>query len=481
MTNSAQPLRNVTLADLGRSVQIPAHDPASIRPGIAHVGVGGFHRAHQAVYLDDLMAAGLADDWGIIGIGTQPGDMAMCDDLRAQDLRYTLVVKHDAVDYSARVIGSHVGFLHTLLAGRDAVLTQLAAPEIRLVSLTITEGGYCGAEPSCQREGCALELIAAALELRQQQGIEPFTVVSCDNIQGNGDLARRSVARHASSPAVGQWIDEHVCFPNSMVDRITPVTSDDDRRMVAERFGVADCRPVVCEEFTQWVIEDEFGPLGRPPLESAGVQVVADVAPYELIKLRLLNAAHQVLGYLGRLAGHDYVHQAAADPALASMLRRYLLLEGLPSVEAVPGIDLHDYIDTVLARFANPAIADTLARICAYTSDRIPKFLLPVIEHQLVTGGPIDVSVLTLASWARYLGGVDDQGRSHQIEDALAERLVAAAADPDPLAFLGLTEVFGELGAEPRVQQGFVTALASLRERGALATARDYGYPQDRS
>jgi mannitol 2-dehydrogenase len=297
-------------------------------------------------------------------------------------------------------------------------------------------------------------------------------VVSCDNIPGNGELARSSFAAFAAlrDAELGEWVRFQVPFPNSMVDRITPVTTDADRAELAERFGVDDRWPVLCEPWTQWVLEDSFA-CGRPPLEDAGVQLVDDVAPYELMKLRLLNAGHQVLAQLGRLAGFGYVHETCRDPLFRRLLEGYLVEEAMPTLEAVPGIDLDRYTAEVVRRFAGPAIADTLDRICAEASDRIPQFLLPVLRANLASGGDIRRSVAVLAAWARSAEGTDDGGRPIELTDARAAALVERARSGDPLAFVADRELFGDLVDDERFAGTYRAALESLRTRGARATA----------
>jgi mannitol 2-dehydrogenase len=298
-------------------------------------------------------------------------------------------------------------------------------------------------------------------------------VVSCDNIQSNGVLASRAFGAFARlrDPALGEWVEHEVAFPSSMVDRITPATTDDDRAALADGFGVLDAWPVVSESFTQWVLEDDF-PSGRPDLGSVGVQLVDDVLPYELMKLRLLNASHQALAYLGYLCGHRYVHQAAGDPLIATFLRAYMDGEATPTLRPVPGVDLQDYTATVISRFANPHVRDTLARICADTSDRIPTFLLPVVHEQLARGGDVRLAALVVASWARYAEGVDEDGAPIDVVDPLAPVLTAAAARQrrEPTAFLEVRDVFGDLVEDPRFRDPYVEALASLHRVGARTT-----------
>jgi mannitol 2-dehydrogenase len=458
------PLDASTLSSTGPAVSLPTYDRAAVRAGIVHFGVGAFHRAHQAMYLDRLMNEGKALDWGICGVGVLPGDRRMKDALQAQD---------------------------HLLAPDDpeAVIEKLADEATRIVSLTVTEGGYNfnavtgefdatnpdvvhdlepGASPRT-----TFGLITEGLVRRRDRGLPPFTVLSCDNIQGNGDAARKSFSAFAAlrDPALGRWVQDHVAFPNCMVDRITPVTTDDDRAEIARRFGVEDRWPVVCEPFTQWVLEDLF-PLGRPSFEDVGAQVVSDVEPYELMKLRLLNASHQALCYFGHLAGYRLVHEVCQDPLFASFLLAYMDREATPTLEPVPGVDLEEYKPNLIARFSNPHVRDTVARLCAESSDRIPKWLLPVIRHNLATGGEITRSAAVVASWARYAEGVDEEGRPIEVVDRLADRLTAAARRQreDRLAFLADRDVFGDLVGDERFTTVYRQHLDSLHEIGARAT-----------
>jgi mannitol 2-dehydrogenase len=477
-----------SLPTVGRSIAVPSYDRSQVRVGIVHLGVGGFHRSHEAMYLDRLMVEGSALDWGICGVGILPADQRMQELMAAQDCLYTLVVKHPDGGLDARVVGSIVEYLFAP-DDPDAVVEKMAAEQTRIVSLTVTEGGYNasavtgefdGTHPGVVADlqpGAALStsfgLVTEALARRRQRGLLPFTVVSCDNIPGNGDLARRSFAAFAAlrDPELGEWVAASVPFPNSMVDRITPVTTDDDRAELAERFGVEDAWPVVCEPWTQWVMEDFFA-CGRPPLEDAGVQLVDDVAPYELMKLRLLNAGHQVLAQPGRLAGFTYVHEASGDALFRAFLGCYLDEEATPTLAPVPGIDLGSYKAGLLDRFASPAIGDTLARICAEASDRIPRFLLPVLRANLASGGPIDAAVTVLAAWARSAEGTDDEARPIELVDARAEELAAAARrqGEDPLAFIADRGLFGDLVDDERFAVTYRTALESLRTRGTRAT-----------
>jgi mannitol 2-dehydrogenase len=482
------PLNAKTLAYWSDRLPVPSYNRDLVTPGIVHVGVGGFHRAHQAMYLDRLMNEGEALDWGICGVGVLAADERMKQALDAQDGLYTLVLKHSDGTYEPRVIGSIVEYLFAP-DNPEAVIEKMAAESTRIVSLTVTEGGYnishlTGefdvANPDVVHDlepgavpRTTFGLVTEALRRRRERGLMPFTVMSCDNLQGNGHLARRAFAVFARllDPELGDWVESEVSFPNCMVDRITPATTDADRAEVRERFGLDDRWPVVCEPFTQWVLEDAFT-AGRPPYEEAGVQLVGDVEPYELMKLRLLNAGHQAMCYFGYLAGYRLVHEAAQDPLFQAFLLGYMDEEATPTLPPVPGVDLGGYKRTLIERFSNPEVRDTIARLCAESSDRIPNWLLPVVRLQLATGGEIRRSAAVVASWARYAEGVDEQGEPIEVVDRLRDRLMRAARRQrdDPDAFIADRDVFGDLVDDERFRTAYRSALASLHERGAHAT-----------
>jgi len=473
-----------TLGLLGSSVGRPQYDRSSLSVGIVHFGVGGFHRAHQAVYLDELMSRGLARDWAICGVGVLPQDERMADAMESQDCLYTVMVKHPDGRREARVVGSMAEYL---FAPRDpeAVLARMTAPATRIVSLTITEGGYSidpssgefdPGSPDLQADlaggapRSAFGFLVEALRRRRDAGIAPFTIQSCDNIQSNGDVARRAITGFARllDPELADWIAVNVAFPNAMVDRITPVTSDADREEVAERFGVADRWPVVCEPFRQWVVEDHF-PTGRPVWEEVGVQLVADVIPYELMKLRLLNASHQALCYFGYLMGYRYAHEALGDERIVTLLERYMDEEGTPTLEPVPGVDLPAYKAQLIKRFSNPEIRDTLARLCAESSDRIPKWLLPVVTSNLAADRPVTLSAAVVASWARYAEGVDEAGEPIEVVDRIREVLqpIARRQRQRPTAFIEYRPVFGDLVDDTRFMTPYLATLEALHNDGA--------------
>ncbi len=485
------PLNDRNLSSLPEDLPTPSYDRARLRTGIVHFGVGGFHRAHEAMYLDRLMNDGEAADWAICGVGVMPGDRRMQEVLEAQDGLYTLVVKAPDGSLEPRVIGSIKEYLFAP-DDPEAVIEKMAGEEVRIVSLTVTEGGYninavtgefVADDPGVRHDlepgnapRTTFGLITEALARRRDRGLVPFTIMSCDNIQGNGHAARRSFVAFATlrDPELGKYVETAVEFPNSMVDRITPVTTDADRAEVGKRFGVEDGWPVVCEPFTQWALEDAFT-AGRPPFEEAGVQVVPDVEPYELMKLRLLNASHQALCYFGYLAGYRLVHEVAQDPLFAGFLLAYMDREATPTLEPVPGIDLDEYKHQLIERFSNGQVKDTVARLCAESSDRIPKWLLPVIRHNLETGGEILRATAVVASWARYAEGVDEQGKPIEVVDRLKDVLVPTAQrqKDNPTAFIENREVFGDLTDNERFVSTYTSILASLHTKGARATLED--------
>jgi mannitol 2-dehydrogenase len=397
----------------------------------------------------------------------------------AQDYLYTVVQKHDDGTQEPRVVGSIVDYL---LSEDDpeAVVERMAGEEVRMVTLTITEGAYApqsdapgpvdyrGAPPRT-----AFALMADALRRRRERGIAPFAVVSCDNLPCNGRLTRARLAGFAAKedPELSGWIEREVPFPNSMVDRITIATTDRERDEVADQHGIRDRWPVVCEGYLQWVLED-VSPAPRPPLERVGVQIVDDAAPYERMKLRLLNGAHQLLGYLAYVAGHRLVDEAVRDEPFRELLLRYMEDEAAPTLGPTPGVDLGLYAQTLVDRFGNAGVRDTLARLCQFASDRIPTFVLPVVRAQLEAGGDIRHAVLGVAGWARYAEGIDDLDEPIEVDDERAEALKQRAlrARTDPRAFIEDEHLFGDLAGNERFATEFAAALTSLHEHGTRAT-----------
>lgn len=474
------------LKSIAARVDVPTYRRDQLKRAVAHIGVGGFHRAHQAVYLDDLARRGIMD-WGERGVGLLPGDKRMAEALIPQGCLYT-VVERSAEDDKARVIGSMTRYLFAP-DNPERVLGALANPATRIVSLTITEGGYNVKEttgefdvsdPDVQRDlknpitpRTVFGYVCEALDRRRKEGLAPFTVLSCDNVPGNGSVAEAAFVSFARrrDEALATWIESNVAFPTSMVDRITPQTTDADRAMVAQTFGIRDTWPVMTEPFRQWIIEDTFC-NGRPPLEEVGAQLVTDVHPYELMKLRLLNASHSAMGYLGYLAGYRYIHEVMGDPLFQDFIRRLMDDEVTPLLPPVPGVDLDEYKRTLIERFANPKIHDQVTRICEQGSAKMPKFLLPSLCEALNQGRPHRLLTLAVAGWFRYLRGEDEQGREIAIVDGLADELRVRANEgrEDPRPLLGLRQVFGDLGLNETFAAELGATLHDLATRGAKAT-----------
>ncbi|MDZ7602524.1 MAG: mannitol dehydrogenase family protein [Hoeflea sp.] len=481
-------LRTETLAMLPTSVTTPGYDRRALTPGVLHVGVGNFHRAHQASYFHRLFELGEDLDWAIVGAGMMHFDKAMRDRLAPQDW-LTTVVELDPEGYRASVIGSMIDFI---AIDPGALVEAMQDPQIRIVSLTVTEGGYfLSAEtggfdrthPAIVREVGASHspqtvfgVILAALTARRARGLAPFTIMSCDNLPENGHVARATVLGLARliDPELADWIAETVAFPNSMVDCITPATGAREIDLVRTRFSIADAAPVVCEPFRQWVMEDNF-PQGRPALEKVGVQFVRDVAPYELMKLRILNGGHAAIAYSSALLGHHYVHDAMADPLISGFLAKLTAEEILPTVPVIEGVSLTDYIALVAKRFSNSALGDTIPRLCLDGSNRQPKFILPTIEARLDSGQSIDGLALEVALWAHYCAAAQD-GSAIAIDDPNAARLMerAVAARADPREFLAMPDIFGALAETGAFVDAFTAALRRLQQDPTRKVIGDY-------
>jgi mannitol 2-dehydrogenase len=463
-------LSQAHLAEIdARGVPVPRYDRERLEPRIAHIGVGGFHRAHLAVYVHELAAGGA--DWGIVGLGLLDRDAGMAAALGAQDHLYTLVEK-GAGGPSAAVIGSIVGFVHAPDGHDAAVADVVAAPATAILSLTVTEGGYAEPPPEQVAAGPrpTFDRLAAALAQRRDRAAGPLTILSCDNLPGNGDAARRATLSAAErvDAALGAWIEEHCTFPNSMVDRITPVTADADRRWLADTLGIADRWPVVAEPFRQWVIQDDFAG-GRPEWERVGVLFTDRIHDWELYKLRLLNAGHSCMAYLSALAGITFVHEAMAIPAVQRFLADLLHSEAMPMLAEIPGHPREAYIASVFERFANPGVQDGIARLCIDGSAKFPSFLIPTVERQLEAGGPIARATTALAGWARYLGAVPAEDLAFDSNGAVARRHGAAALD-DPLAFLEFEAVFPPgLRRSERFRSAFARSYRRIATEGPLA------------
>jgi fructuronate reductase len=485
-------LAPATLGRLAPAIERPAYDRARLPVGIVHLGLGAFHRAHQAVYTEDALARNFGP-FGICGVSLRSA--AVRDRLAPQGGLYT-VVSRDAGAERLRVIGC----LRELLVGPEdppAVVRRIADPEVAIVSLTVTEKGYChdpatgtldAGHPDIrhdleepERPRSAIGALVAGLDWRRRQGRPPPTVLCCDNLPHNGRTLRGVALAFASlrDEALARWLEAAVAFPCTMVDRIVPATTEEDVAAVEARLGLRDEAPVVTEPFSQWVIEDRFtGP--RPAWERGGAELVADVAPYEEMKLRLLNGSHSALAYLGWLAGFEHVFEVMAAPEFVTFVSRMMALEVAPTL-SVP-VDLAVYQARLLERFANPAIRHRTAQIAMDGSQKLPQRLLGPIRDQLRRGGPIRHLALAVAGWMRYAAGRDEQGREIAVADPLADRLRAigarAGGDPDGLVegFLAIREVFGDnLPCEPRFVGEVTSGLRSLIERGARATVAEDG------
>ncbi|HWK68703.1 MAG TPA: mannitol dehydrogenase family protein [Rhizobiaceae bacterium] len=483
-------LSSATLNRLPASVAVPRYDRSTLRAGILHFGVGNFHRSHQAVYLDDLFNEGLDHDWAVIGAGVFDSENAGREKLAEQNW-LTTVVEQDSGHRQARVTGAMMEYL--VPGDASAILFRLADPAIRIVSLTITEGGYF-IDPASGRfdpghpdivadsknpaePKTVFGLILAGLRQRRDAGVRPFTVMSCDNIPHNGRVTCEAVRGLASliDPPLARWVRDHVAFPNSMVDRITPATTDRERRLLADEFGVEDNWPVFCEPFRQWVLQDEF-PNGRPMLERAGVTFVADVGPYELMKIRILNGGHAAIAYPAGLLDIHFVHEAMQDRLVSAFLAKLEREEIIPTVPPVPDVELEDYYRLIERRFANPSIGDTIRRLCLDGSNRQPKFIIPTVADRLASGQGIAGLALESALWCRYCFGTTESGAEIAPNDPNWERLqeTARQAKAEPSAWLAMDDIYGEVGRSAVFASAFRSSLESLWSKGAAETLKLY-------
>ncbi len=487
---SVRKLNNETLNDLVAQMSVPQYDRSGCGSAIVHIGVGGFHRAHQAVYLDRLFQKYGPSEWGICGVGLMPGDRKMKEALVPQALLYT-VIERSAEQIEAYIVGSMVEYLFAP-ENLDAVLDQMAGSQTKIISLTITEGGYFYSSATDEfllsderiqsdlanpeTPSTAIGCIVEGLKRRRDRKGAKVTILSCDNLPENGTVSRKAIEGYAQARDANlyRWIQENVSFPNSMVDRITPATTDADRQELREHFTLDDAWPVVTEPFIQWVIEDNFA-AGRPNLEEVGVQFVPDVMPYELMKMQLLNASHSLMGYLGYLAGFEYIHEVASDREFRRYILRYMDQEVTPILAPVPGINLEEYKQTLLERFTNPKIKDQLTRICFDGSSKIPKFVLPVILKQLDAGGPFSCAALCIAAWFRYLTGKDEKGQGFEIDDPMAESLQKAAIEggDSPEKLLAFEDLFSpRLRNSDAFKDEVKKWLVCLYQVGAQSTLR---------
>lgn len=429
--------------------------------------------------MDNLFSLGLAHDWAICGVGVLPQDEKMRDVMVAQKGLYTLVEKEPVGDFSYRVVGSITEYLFAP-DNVDVVIERLAAPEARIVSLTITEGGY-NTNPvthefdveeklvrhdieNPRKPKTVFGIVTEALRRRKERNLIGFTIMSCDNLQENGKIARKAFLSYAKAvdAELADWITKNVTFPSSMVDRITPVTTDADRAKTSEKLGVVDAWPVVCEPFIQWVLEDSFI-AGRPPFEKNGVQLVSDVEPFEFMKLRLLNAGHQAITYFGLLMNHELVHLTTQDERIDKFLLAYMDCDATSTLKPLEGIDVKAYKAKIIERFQNPNVRDTLARLAFDGSERLLKFVIPVILDRLAKGQSIWFSTAIIASFARYFDGKSESGKSIEIVDCKKEKLQSAAKklNKDPKSIKDEADIFGNIVKN----QVFVDTFAEIYEK----------------
>ncbi len=474
-------LNQKNLSQLSKHLSCPTYDRQSLKTGIVHIGVGGFHRAHQAYYFHQLLAKHQVTDWAICGVGLRKEDQRMARTLQKQDGLYTLVVQHPDGKVETEVIGSIKEYL-LAVDSPQKVIDKMAHSDTKIVSLTITEGGYnfnptTGdfnfENPDIQQElaqpntpKTVYGYLTAALRKRRANGLPPFTILSCDNIQHNGKVARKMVLAfaHKQDQDLANWIEKKVCFPNTMVDRITPVTTPELLNYLKKEHQLEDDWPVGCEPFIQWVIEDDFS-NGRPPLEQLGVQFVPDVTPYEKMKIRLLNAGHSVLGIPGAIHGHPTIDACMKDVVFAKFMRRFMDEEATPILGEIEGMDLETYKDSLEERFANPNIKDSVGRICSESSAKLPKFLIPTLRENLEKGGSIKYATFLLAAWCYYSDKeTNEKEEPLEIIDAQKETLhhIAKNTKQDWTAFLHQPEIFGSLAEDARFTEQYVKAIQSI-------------------
>jgi len=476
-------LNSKNLPLIPREAAFPEYDRSVIKAGIVHIGVGAFHRAHQALYTDRLLHSSANSEWGICGIGLLDSDRKIIDNLMQQDGLYTVLITGQDGILTARVIGA---IIECLYAPDDplAVIGKLANPGIKIITLTITEDGYYFdsgtgefliGEPSIQADlknpenpKTVFGYLTRALKQRMDNGIKGLTIQSCDNMPQNGDVLERMLLSYVkeAEPELTDWIKKEVAFPNSMADRITPVTTVTDRENLKAVFSIDDTCPVVCEPYLQWVIEDNFTG-GRPSWETVGAKFVKDVLPYEKMKIRLLNAGHSLLGFLGTLSECKTTDEAVNNPLIADFLRNFMDREVTPVVGNVEGIDLTEYKSNLIQRFGNPYIKDSLSRTCMESSAKIPRFVLPTIRENLEKGGDIKHATAIVAAWCRYLELAGTPGYTYEIQDSLKDQLQKNALDSikqDPMAFVNYGIMFGDLAGSERFVKTYLSIIEGFRK-----------------
>ena len=487
---SGKPLSLSTLGDLPDPVQVPAYNTDYLKAGILHFGPGNFHRAHQQIYLGELMDSGKDLDWAIVGASIMPNDSKLRDALLAQDCLGS-VVEQTADASVAKISGVMIDYLP--VGDISAILSRLADPDIRIVSMTVTEGGYfVNAEtgffdpthPAIIADSQNIDepktvfgIIVNALRTRRDSGQKAFTVMSCDNLPHNGVVAKGAVVGLARlvDADLASWIEANSSFPNGMVDRIAPATGTREKTLIVEEHGVQDNYPVFCEDYLQWVLEDNFVD-GRPALDAVGVQFVTDVTPFETMKIRMLNGGHAVIAYAAGLLDIEFAHEAMTHPLVRGFFNKIEIEEIIPTVPPVPNTDLHEYYSLISIRFANPKIADTIRRLCLDGSNRQPKFIIPTLRDRLASGGSVDGLALECALWCRYCFGETDSGAVIEPNDPSWSDLhkTAVAARDNPQAWLAMDEIYGTLIDDERFVAAFSLALNNLWAHGTDKVLSDY-------
>ncbi|WP_282154162.1 mannitol dehydrogenase family protein [Ruegeria atlantica] len=490
-------LRRNNLSDLPATVRTPVYEHSDLTPGIVHIGLGNFHRAHQAWYIHQLMQLGQAHDWAIIGAGVRSYDADMRERLLAQDCLTTLI-ELDPNGMSAEVIGPMIDYL-PIEDDNAALIRTMTDPAIRIVSLTVTEGGYFpdadtdafdtdhadirhdAENPDQPRT--AFGAIVAALRQRRTNGLKPFTALSCDNLQGNGGILRNCVVGLArlSDPDLADWIDQNGAFPNSMVDCIVPATTE-QVVLQCRTLGVDDRAPVTHENFRQWVIEDNFC-AERPPLEQVGVTLTQNVHSYEAMKLRILNGGHQLLANVGEILNVPTISDCMQDPDIVAFFRKVQTEEILPQVEAVPGTTAAEYLGLVERRFSNTTIHDTTRRVAFDGSSRHPGFLLPSLRDALASGSSVNGLALAEAFWCRMCAGIREDGSEISPNDPHWEHLqkTALASKANPILWIEQSQYFGDLGRDTQFTDAFSTWLAAIWQRGCREAIADFSTLEPKS
>lgn len=474
-------LSEAALARLGKQIRVPAYDRKMLRAGIMHIGVGNFHRAHQAMYLHKLFNTQSDFEWAICGAGVKSYDANMRDKLASQNW-LTTIVELEQNKIEAQICGSMIEFVEV---NCDSVLSRMAQADIKIVSLTITEGGYFINQDNGEFDANHPEILAdlnnpdspksvfgilvEALKRRKEADMGGFTIMSCDNIPHNGKVTKQAVlgVAQAIDAELGMWIESNVSFPNSMVDCIAPTINEQQKQQIYDRFGIRDNAPVLCESFRQWVLEDEFI-AGRPALEKVGVQFVENVAPYELMKLRVLNGGHAALAYAAGLMGYDFVHNAMSNSLITRYLKKLMLTEVIPSLPVNEDIDPEAYFDVIQHRFANPEIKDTISRLYQDGQNRLPKFVLPTVFDNLEANLKVSGLSLVIALWCRLLKVSVQKNDDIELLDSGNQALFDAAfvASDKPVSFLGISSIFGDLSQHTGFVKEFSYWLHKIETRG---------------